>query len=99
VVVFIDVLRTDKACNFLKREYISIMDMQKPPMMFLSQFDHGDVMTVDEFVKLCEIGMFTDYDGFGYSVYGDRVDNQTFVIPSKRADIPDLATHIIWFNR
>lgn len=75
------------------------MDLQKPPLMFLSAFGHGDLMTVDAFTKHCEEGMFIDYDGFGYSVFGARVDNQTMVLPSKRADIPELATHILWFNR
>jgi len=68
-------------------------------MTFLSSFDHGDLMTVDAFRETCDCGGFIDYDGFGYAVFGDRVDTETFICPSKREEISDLATHVLWFNR
>jgi len=68
-------------------------------MVPLSDFSYGDLMPVDDFIHHCKEGMFIDYDGFGYGVYGDKVANRTPIYPSERDTIPALVTHILWFNK
>ena len=60
--------------------------------------DEDDVYTVEEFRVLCECGAFIDYDGFGHPVKNGYADTQIMVKPSKM-NIPNDATHIVWYNR
>ena len=60
---------------------------------------HADVYSVGEFRSICMFGNFIDYDGFGYPVRENLVDETTPIKPSKLSDIPYDATHIVWFNR
>lgn len=64
----------------------------------LSEYNFGDLFTVDEFRNMCKMGAFIDYDGYGHPVRDNLVNNDEAVVPSKM-NIPDDATHIIWFNR
>ena len=61
--------------------------------------DEDDVYTVEEFRDCCEVGAFIDYDGFGYPVKNSLADNSITIVPSRLEEIPEDATHIIWFNR
>jgi len=58
-----------------------------------------DVYTVEEFKKCCANHSFVDYDGFGYPVKDRLADEEIFIKPSRLSNIPDDATHIIWFNK
>lgn len=60
--------------------------------------DH--IMTVDEFKSDVKNGYLIDYDGFGYAMKeGVGVDDKIVIQPSCLSDIPQDATHIVWFNR
>jgi hypothetical protein len=61
--------------------------------------DYGDVMTVENFIKCCEIGGFIDSDGEGFPIKDGKVAHDCFVKPSRRALLPKDATHVIWFNK
>jgi len=61
--------------------------------------DEDDVYTVEEFKQYCESKAFIDYDGFGYPVKDRKADESIHIKPSTLEDIPEDATHIIWFNR
>jgi hypothetical protein len=61
--------------------------------------DEDDVYTIDEFKSLCESGGFIDYDGFGYPVKDSKCDPSIIIRPSKISDIPNDATHVVWYNR
>jgi len=56
-------------------------------------------MTVAEFRIYVRSGAFIDYDGYGYPVKDEMMNNSLPILPSKVDDIPSDATHIIWFNR
>lgn len=58
-----------------------------------------DVMEIEDFKAAVEQGAFMDYDGFGYPVKDSLADNDIRIRPSKLEDIPDDATHIVWFNK
>ncbi len=73
--------------------------------------NYGDLMTIDEFKKAVEDGMFIDFDGYGnwatkteYEL-PSNVKPSHFYKPVKVAghnliDLkPEWATHILWFNR
>lgn len=60
--------------------------------------DSGDLMTVEEFKKCVKGGFFIDYDGYGNPVKNNKL-MQLDIYPSKLRDIPNDATHIIWYNR
>lgn len=67
----------------------------------------GDLIPVDEWVKMCESGGFIDYDGHGNFAMqrGDLVwlASHAKIYPSDITRLklakPDWATHVLWFNR
>ena len=61
--------------------------------------NEDDVYTVEEFKAYCENGSFIDYDGYGHPVKDKLADESINIKPSKLENIPENATHIIWFNR
>ncbi len=61
--------------------------------------DEDDVYTVEEFKKAVECNAFIDYDGYGYPVKNKLADPKIIILPSKIDQIPEDATHIVWFNR
>lgn len=61
--------------------------------------DFGDVMTVEHFRASCKAGAFIDYDGFGNPAKDGKVAGRLEIQPSRLHEIPEDATHIVWFNR
>lgn len=61
--------------------------------------DGPDVYTVAEFRECCDCGAFIDYDGFGQPIKNNMINTAITVIPSKVNEIPEDATHIVWYNR
>lgn len=61
--------------------------------------DEDDVYTVEEFTEQCTSGAFVDYDGFGYPVKDSLADVEIYIYPSGLDQIPEDATHIVWFNK
>jgi len=61
--------------------------------------NEDDVYTVEEFKDFCKKLLFVDYDGFGYPVKDKKSDITITIVPSRIEEIPEDATHIIWFNR
>lgn len=60
----------------------------------------GDmIMTVAEFRDDVKAGHLIDYDGFGHPMKGGWVDETVTVKPSKAHDIPEDATHVVWYGR
>lgn len=69
-------------------------------MKKLSEYiERGDLLEIKEFKQSCIDGGFIDYDGFGYLVFHDQVDETRPLSPSEIKTIPASATHILWFNR
>lgn len=58
-----------------------------------------DVYTVEEFREHVSCWAFVDYDGFGHPVKDGLSDPSILIKPSRVADIPPDATHIVWYNR
>jgi len=59
-----------------------------------------DIYTVEEFLSICKIGGFIDYDGYGHPVKDKRADDSITVLPSNaEKTIPKGFTHIVWYNR
>jgi hypothetical protein len=67
--------------------------------------DSGGLLEIDEFIGSCLEGGFIDYDGYGYYVYDDEIDDgkNKEIAPSDivhRTNYPsEDVTHILWFNR
>lgn len=64
----------------------------------------GDYFTLDEFIKLCQQGMFIDYDGIGNYVNagdGSQPDSDEHVLPSDiiAGKINRNYSHVHWYNR
>lgn len=60
--------------------------------------DYGDVMTVEEWRSCVESGCFIDDDGIGTPAKdGMMMDRDVW--PSGMDDVPEDATHIVWFNK
>jgi hypothetical protein len=59
------------------------------------------VLTLHEFISAVEMGVFTDYDGYGCGGWeAKRVyDDGVIIHPSKMNLIPDDVDIIVWFNR
>ena len=66
----------------------------------LSEYEYGDIFTVEEFKELVKEGMFIDYDGSGIPAKLEGVvDDSINIYPSRLDKIPEDATHVIWFNK
>ncbi len=61
--------------------------------------DYGDLMTVEEFREAVKIGAFTDYDGHGIAAKNGMCSRERHIYPSTVDQIPEDATHIVWFNK
>ena len=61
--------------------------------------DEDDVYTVEDFKDLVKCHAFIDYDGFGHPVLASMADPDIFIKPSRLKEIPEDATHIVWYNR
>lgn len=62
--------------------------------------EHGELMTLEDFLEHCEHHWLIDYDGFGYYATETEMTNIK-VKPShvKRGTIDNSWSHIVWFNR
>lgn len=75
--------------------------------------NYGTLMTVEDFAECVKTGGFIDYDGWGNLAIVDKCSSLT-VTPSSfkkgkcftaifehrdQIDIPDWATHVVWYNR
>lgn len=61
--------------------------------------DEDDVYTVEEFKECCSSKLFIDYDGWGHPVKDGLADPEIDVKPSRVHEIPEDATHVVWYNR
>lgn len=62
--------------------------------------EDGCLLTIAEYISSCLIAAFTDDDGYGHPVKDSQMDTSIHLFPSKRGrDIPEDATHVVWFNR
>ena len=64
--------------------------------------NYGDHMTMEQFKKYVDSRMFIDYDGSGDLATEDKCSDIP-VSPSYLAvdgyEIPDWATHVVWYNK
>ena len=58
-----------------------------------------DVYTVKEFKQRVKNEDFIDSDGYGHLVKDSKCDPNIYIVPSKLYEIPEDATHIVWYNR
>jgi hypothetical protein len=60
---------------------------------------YGDLMTVKEYLSNVKCGGFIDYDGFGQPAKDGKMADVAISPSSGSFDIPEDATHIVWYNR
>lgn len=60
--------------------------------------EYGHVMTMEEFRESVRLGMFIDYDGSGYPAKDGKMMRK-YIRPSDLDQIPEDATHVVWFNK
>lgn len=64
--------------------------------------EHVDLMPLDEFAALCNMGAFIDYDGTGYYAT-ETEESNVLAKPSYVCDPntthPEWATHVAWYNK
>jgi len=58
--------------------------------------DYGDLMTRKEFHHACLTGQIMSYDGQGYAVRNNLMAHEPL---DTSRNIPEDATHIMWFNK
>lgn len=62
--------------------------------------EEGDIMTVKDYLEQVKTRVLIDYDGSGYPMKDGLIDRSITLVPSQGDDnIPDDATHVIWYNR
>ena len=64
----------------------------------LDKINFGDLLPVDDYREMCACHSLIDYDGSGNPVRDGFVDRGWEVVPSQ-GNVPEDATHILWFNR
>lgn len=60
--------------------------------------DYGDLMTRYEWLAAVEQKCFIDDDGFGKPVKDGKMAG-CVIYPSDADQLPDDATHVMWFNK
>lgn len=67
---------------------------------FIREFDEDDtdIYTIEEFTECVEIGGFNDYDGCGCAAKDGKKTGRSYY-PSEIDEIPEDATHIVWYNK
>lgn len=61
--------------------------------------DEDDVYTVEEFKAYVESSAFIDSDGYGHPVKDSKANPDIDIRPSRVDEIPEDATHIVWYNK
>jgi hypothetical protein len=80
-------------------EYTSPVHFTKTGRYGCGPEDEDDVYTISEFRDHVQDSSFVDHDGYGCPVKDRKADKSIIIKPSRIADIPADATHIVWFNR
>ncbi len=57
----------------------------------------GELMKLTRFLSRCQIGEYTNDDGYAYPVKDMLADMAIMIFPSE-LNIPNDATHILWFE-
>jgi hypothetical protein len=66
----------------------------------LEAYETHDIMTLEEFWGAVSVGVYIDYDGYGYAGDGVNFWPEHIIAPSTpKHDVPAKATHIKWFNK
>jgi len=68
--------------------------------------DYAVLITFDDFVHMCDIGAFIDYDGEGQLATKDKAA-ELYIKPShikkneifKHPKVKEIYTHVAWYNR
>lgn len=79
-------------CKLVKFKLIEIMEYNKDLP------NYGELIDVKTFSACCCDNNLIDYDGHGHPVKNNKMSNQ-IIKPSKFTEIPEDATHIMWFNK
>lgn len=61
--------------------------------------EYGDLYLVKKFRQWCGDSQLIDYDGDGHPVKDGLMNSKILIKPSKYEEIPEDATHLMWFNR
>lgn len=57
------------------------------------------VMSKSGFLAECKPGGLVDYDGCGYPMKHGKACGDIIIKPSRPHEIPEDATHVVWYNR
>lgn len=60
--------------------------------------NYGDLITVKDWLQSVANNYFIDYDGSGHPVKDGKMSKQN-IYPSIADELPEDATHVMWFNR
>lgn len=58
--------------------------------------NYGENLTIEEFMSMVEDCSIMEDDGIGYFSNGEKMNRKLDAFDS---DIPEDATHVIWFNK
>lgn len=79
-------------CSIIKFKLVEI------PPYNVDLPSYGELIDVKTFSADCCDYSLIDYDGHGHPVKDNKMSNQ-IIKPSKFVEIPEDATHIMWFNK
>ena len=57
------------------------------------------VMTREDWLERIQSHSFTDYDGFAHASDGKHINKDRVYRPSEASELPDNASHVVWYNR
>jgi len=63
--------------------------------------EYGNLFTLEDFKSLVTNGLITDYDGAGHFATENEMIRGRTPLPASLliAEVPEWATHIVWFNK
>ena len=94
-----DLVQALDDCNSAcKREAFKQAQPPKPAYREDPQED-DDIYTIHDFKESVELGLFIDDDGFGHPMKDGKINPDFNVQPSAVENIPEDATHVVWYNK
>jgi hypothetical protein len=89
----------------ISKEWLARKALEEEQLTTLTNIEDEDldddqIMTIGEYLDGVKCGALTDYDGHGNPATETHIGAHVIISPSNYGkDIPQGATHIVWYNK
>jgi hypothetical protein len=92
--------RDDHPLNLKDKSIETFKELFSKPKLKFKDIEIGDCcMKMEEWISDVKAGGYIDDDGWGNLATSTKVSNRSFSPSDVGNEIPEWATHIVWYNR